>query len=122
MDFIWAPTAGPQTLVQLVPRGLGPGRLGEHVRQRLIAGAPAQQFPDVQFAVRQQAGPQLAAGGQPQPVAVPAEVMGARTDKTDFPDRVRQPKPFGRAVVRTPVKGPERAQGSRPGGGHPRWR
>ena len=65
----------------------------------VVAAAAAQDRPQVELVEREQAGAELALGGDPDPVALLAERLGDAGDHADVADAVGVAEPLGRLDV-----------------------
>src|SRR3954451_3658399 len=71
-------------LIDVVLELLAPDRLPDESLELGVRGAGAQRVSHVGFVQREQAGPQLAVGGQPDPVAVGTERLRDGIDEADL--------------------------------------
>src|SRR5260221_6818539 len=89
---------------------------GDLLAQCLVAGAGAERAAQVVPGAGEQAGVQLAVGGQPGPGAAAAKRLGDRGDHADLPGAVRVPVAGGDLPPGKPPRPPPSAPCCRSGG------
>ena len=94
----------PAHFVPTAPDDLG----GEEVVELVVGRAAAQDGPQVELLEREQAGAELALGGDADAVALLAERLGDAGDHADVADAVGVAEPLGRLDVLRVVRAGDR--------------
>src|ERR687897_1244932 len=79
-------------LVDVVLELLAPHGVADDSLELRVVGAVAKRRPQVGLVAGEEAGPQLAVAGQPDPVAVGAERLRDRVDEADLAASVSEPE------------------------------
>lgn len=76
-----------------------PGGTADDLRYLIVRASVAEGTSQIDLPVGEQAGAELSAGSQPEPVAGAAKMMAQCADKTDFPLSAREPESLCRTVM-----------------------